>query len=576
MEEHSLYHSPHSLSSVVNLANTVGHQMNTEAPQPYISLTHLVRGAVISLLAYWILYSIIMPVTIWDAHAYNLARLLIVQFGGLFGNSVWNDYRQMAFTWTFDAIHYPFLFLKWGYALPSFACFIGIMIIIFHLVKAAFDDRTAWYCCLALLALPTVIFQATSTKNDLGVVFAVGSWYYALWRFRQEGRTLFIFFAALSLGFTAGAKSSGVPLCLLLSLWTLWHLRRQWKCELRFVGFLALFITLFGSVEIYLNNYLLFQRPLGPANISSHQNHDGIVGTLANLTRYVLGSVNVGYEATNASSPLNRALENTARAILSTPALSNKGYRRGFGENDSSLIFSRVGEAGSDFGPLGFFGLVVSAFVLLFRFRNRILWRLSAAGFGSMLLSSYMTGWMPWNMRFLMLPFILFTLTLTIIVTQLKTAGGVWRTVLFCIAIFAATLIPLSRVNKPPQDIYLALADRDKVTTKQRRGMLEVIRELKSARECIGSNPVLLCGGQNSWVLPLLQTRGLTVIPCPHPTTRSIQNAASQYRSDIVYILLLNHPRDFEAPLTLLKRFAEGDTALFEWRPPVQPPHQQK
>jgi hypothetical protein len=279
----------------------------------------------------------------------------------------------------------------------------------------------------------------------------------------------------------------------------------------------------------------------------------------------------VGYEATNASSPLNRGLENTARVILRIPALSNKGYRRGFGENDSSLNFLRAGEAGSDYGPLGFLGLVVSAFVLFFRFRNRILWPMSGAGFGSLFLTCYMTGWMPWNMRFLMLPFILFTLVLTIMVTQLKRAGRVWRTVLFGLAIISATLIPLSWGNKPPKDIYLALADRDAVMTKERSGMLEVIRKLKSLRDRNGSNPMLLSGGQDSWVLPILQIRGLIVFPCPHPTRASIEKAARQYESDHVYILFLNHPRDFDAPLTLLTRFAERDTALFEWRPPNPP-----
>ena len=83
------------------------------------------------ILAYWALYAIVAPVTVWDSHTYNLARLLLAERGGLFGNELWNDHRQQSFVWAFDAVHYPLLKIAWGVALPSFLCFVGVLVVVF-------------------------------------------------------------------------------------------------------------------------------------------------------------------------------------------------------------------------------------------------------------------------------------------------------------------------------------------------------------------------------------------------------------------------------------------------------------
>jgi len=66
---------------------------------------------------------------------------------------------------------------------------------------------------------------------------------------------------------------------------------------------------------------------------------------------------------------------------------------------------------------------------------------------------------------------------------------------------------------------------------------------------------VLLSAGANSWVLPLLQMRDLTVIPAPHVNLPRIQQIAKQYHSDSVYILLLNYRLDTDCNATFDKDF---------------------
>ena len=516
------------------------------------------------LLAYWTAYAVVVPVTIWDSQAYNLARLLIANQGGLFGNPGWNADRQVAFPWGFDAIHFPFLSLGWGCALPSFACFIGLMVIVFRMVSGRFDARTAWYCCLAMLALPTVVFQATSTKNDLGVVFGIGCWVYALYRFQQEKLFRFLFFGAAGLGFAAGAKSTGVPFFILLSAYTVWRLRSDKRMVMRFLGVSLLSVVLLGSIETYWNNQRTFGNPIGTPHIVSHANHDGFAGTLANFIRYVIGSTDLGQDLVSPHSPFTARLETICRTILQTLHLENKGYRPDF--NDSNLEFVKNGwESGSAFGPLGTISLWLAVWILFTHPVRDVLWRLCLAGFGSLILLCATVAWMPWNMRFLMLPFLLFTLAGTIFLTGPGAWGILRRGGFLLVAVGAAVLFPLYSFNKTPRDLWCSVTDRRSMTLKERPAMSEIIDDLDARRKQIGRTPVLLSAGGNSWVLPVLQLRGLRILPSPQIDPSRIRQLAARDRCGFVYILALNRSLPEQRNLIPIKKYGETDSGLFLW-----------
>ena len=225
----------------------------------------VVPAAVVVLLTYWTVYSVVTPVTVWDSHTYNLARLLLARSDGLFGNELWNTPRQVAFPWSFDAVHYPFLawFRGWGVALPSYLCFVGILATVHQSVTEWRGPRTAWWCSLTLFALPTLMFQASSTKNDLAVVFGIACWFHA-WRWwRESGARAAPWWMAAALGFAAGAKSSGVLLAVLLGVFTLWQLRASRVRLAEHAVALALAALLLGSVETYVNNRIVYGYWLG-------------------------------------------------------------------------------------------------------------------------------------------------------------------------------------------------------------------------------------------------------------------------------------------------------------------------
>ena len=538
--------------------------MNEPTPLRSWTETPFVKGAAILLLTYWALYACVVPVTVWDAQTYNLARLKIAWFGGLFGNKAWNEERQVAFPWGFDAVHLPFLFLGWGYALPSFACFAGVMLIVFRMVREMFGERSAWYCCLAMLALPTLVFQATSTKNDMAVLFGVSCWVYALWRIRSNRSAGLLFLAALALGFATGAKSTGVPLLVLLASATIWRLRHDRQSVRCFLLFLLPCVILFGSVEIYVNNWLTYGHPLGPEHMQRHQNHDGIRGMLANFIRYTIGSINLGIDVANPKSPFPAKLADLCRAVLSITGLENKGYRWDF--NDSNMQFLKIGwEAASDFGPLGTLSLATAGFVFLTRPGKDVLWRMTLAGFAWILLVSVTTAWMPWNMRFLLLSFVLFALVTAILLTSDAAQGWLGRLFLLVVCLFSAVAFPWYSLNKGPKDLWSSVADRSAMSTKEHPTMLEILRDLGARTAEIGRAPVLLYGAGNAAVLPVLQLRDLRVIPSPQIDESHLRRVSSENGGRALYILTLNQPLIPECHATLVKKYQEPDSALYSW-----------
>src|SRR5688500_319226 len=92
----------------------------------WLSCSVLITG-----LLYWLAWCLIAPVTNVDAQAYNLARLWVIDGDGLFFNRSYTSITQLIMPWAFDAVHYPFVRLGYGYGLPSFLCLLGIMAILF-------------------------------------------------------------------------------------------------------------------------------------------------------------------------------------------------------------------------------------------------------------------------------------------------------------------------------------------------------------------------------------------------------------------------------------------------------------
>ena len=461
------------------------------------------KALIVSIIAYWGVYSLIAPVTNSDSQVYDLARLSIAERAGFWQATAWNSVRQVIFPWTFDAIHYPFLKIGWGTALPSFFAFLGLLVIMFELVAPRFGSKVGLWSILILLAMPTLMLQATTSKNDLAIAFGAGCWLYSLVRFRRNQSKFFLFTAALSLAFTVGCKTSALPICAILTVTTGWLLRGQFRNALWFTLFLGPLLLLFGSIETYVLSWRVYRDPLGPTQfVHAHANQDGIRGATANFIRYYMATVSSGIDGVDCRSGLPGFLEEKCRWLLGNLGLRNAGCRVDF--NDTNMPFLKDGsDSGSDYGIVGFLALIVSS-IMIWRARFRKLyWILDFLGFTLLAFTCLTIVWMPWNLRFLCLTFILFGLSLAILIFESPSDRSCKQVTLGLIIIWSAISLPLHCGQRRPLDFWNAFFARMDLSLKQRWEMKQVYDDVIRLR-MNDAAPWFLVAGENAWTLPFL------------------------------------------------------------------------
>jgi Dolichyl-phosphate-mannose-protein mannosyltransferase len=502
IKELSVRHSPGVVGRIFNLPDMADDALKAK-PVPVFFSEGSLKALIVSILAYWGVYALIAPVTNSDSQVYNLARLSVAERAGFWQATAWNSVRQVMFPWTFDAIHYPFLVIGWGSALPSFLAFLGLLIIIFELVAPRFGSKVGLWSILILLAMPTLMLQATTTKNDLVIAFGAGCWLYSLVRFRRKQNTFFLFTAALSLAFTIGCKTSALPICAILTLATGWLLRKQLRSALWFALLFGLLLLLFGSIETYILSWQVYHEPLGPTQfVSAHTNRDGIRGAAANFIRYYMASISSGIDGVDCRSGLPQFLEEKCRLLLGSLNLRNAGCRVDF--TDANMPFLKDGsDSGSDYGLVGFLALLVSSVVIWRPSYRKLYWILDFLGFTLLAFTCLTIVWMPWNLRYLCLSFILFGLSLAMLIFESPNDRSWKQVTLGLIIIWSAISLPLHCGQRRPLDFWNAFFARTDLSLKQKWEMRQVYDDVLSLR-MNNKDSWFLVAGENSWTLPFL------------------------------------------------------------------------
>jgi hypothetical protein len=525
----------------------------------------ILRVLLLFLILYWGVFAFVTPVTDWDSHTYNIARIPLALMGGLFGNPYWNDARQAAFPWSFDALHLPFYWFGGGTSTPSYLCFIGTLAIVWTIVNSYRGADTATLCALAMFAIPTFVYQATSSKNDWAVVFGVACWFYFLWLYNRSPTKWLLWGLACSLGFTAGVKSAGLPLTILGALMTFYVLRRNLRYALQFSAALLLALVLWGSVETYVNNVYLYGYPLGPEELMTNKNTDGVRGGMANAIRYTFSSVNFGADEKGAEF-----LTRQGRHALQILRLRDLGYRSDLSDSDFLVLKKGWGGA-SDFGLLGFLALVGSVCILLRGAWRTAEWRLATGGFLNFGIVCISIGWTPWCLRYLMLSFLLFLLAGILSLQGLYLGRKPWPGWLLCVAILHGIAVyPLFSYNKSPRDLWTAIARREDATFKEKPGMQEVFDGVQNAVFEKKMAILFLHAGGNSWVLPFFQIEKLQMIPRPTIKEIPVVTGDMLHAGESAGLLVLNRSLkpDKGTGWSMYQRFAEPDTALYLWQNP--------
>ena len=97
---------------------------------------------------HWVVYGLAAPVTTCDSDTCNLDGLLLAERGGLLGNQLGNDLRQVIFPWSIDAIHYVPVKPDWGVSIPSSGCSAGFVIIVFKIAGKSDVEDLGWMSAL--------------------------------------------------------------------------------------------------------------------------------------------------------------------------------------------------------------------------------------------------------------------------------------------------------------------------------------------------------------------------------------------------------------------------------------------
>jgi Dolichyl-phosphate-mannose-protein mannosyltransferase len=509
------------------------------------------KAFIISILIYWGASALLLPVTTWDCQVYNLGRLIVAERAGFWQAEAWNSIREVTFPWTFDAVHYPFLKTGWGFGIPSFVAFLGLLVIIFHLVRPKFGEHAALWSILTLLSMPTLMLQATTTKNDIAIVFGVACWVYSLVRFQRSRNRFFLFAAALCLAFIAGSKNLGLGIFAIAAVATGWLLRRQFRSLLSFVFFLGPLLLLFGSIETYVLSWRLYRDPVGPKQFVTDQlNGDGPRGAVANFFRYYMANISIGIDGVDCYSGFPSFVQKECRVVLGSLGLEDAGCRRDY--RDANLPFLKNGfDSGYDFGVVGCLALFVSSCVICRPKWRDVRWSLSATGFVVMLPVCMAIAWAPWNVRYFCLSFALFGISLALLVFSAPHDRSWLQLGLGVIIVWSAISLPLHCAQRRPFDLWSALFAREEVSLGQRPEIIPVYNDVLNLR-ANRADRWFLVASENSWTLPFLQAKMEWQLT---PQWEQVKARLAKGEQNDSYALILDSPLPQDLPIEIVKKY---------------------
>jgi hypothetical protein len=450
-------------------------------------------GSVLALgLLYWLAWCLVAPVTNGDSQVYNLARLWVIDRDGLFFNRSYTWTPQLIMPWSFDAVHYPFVRLGYGYALPSFLCLLGIMAILFTWARERGDAADGLRACVGLLAMPMVVMQATTTKNDLVVAFCLVCWIEALRRHAGRPTRGTVLLAALALTFVAGSKLTGLLYAGAAVAVSLWFLRRRPSDVAWFMGGGAVMFALIGSLEIYVNNLLQFGDWRGdPLLYQYNSNRDGWRGFLANELRYAASVFDLQLLPPDLLHRIALLKFRVCQRLLEALHLQGLGFMSlpWRPTNDSSLLrlmAARDGtESRSTYGIIGALLITAGPVVVAARRRLDFPAALFLAGVAAHVLLALRLGWDPANLRYFVAAACLAWAGMSLLVISARHRGvALGFTVLVAAC---AVLVPFS-VTRSPAQLAVAFHDRDALLPDFTRQMIARAKTWKRD----GELPVIL------------------------------------------------------------------------------------
>lgn len=150
--------------------------------------------------------------------------------------------------------------------LINWAAFLLAGLLAFELARRFFPRASAWLAAALFLAVPTVLWEASTAYNDLGLALYTGLGIFALMRYAQTRGRQWLALSAITLGLALAVKhlalfalALSVPL---LALW-LWRADRKLWPALRSAALIGL-CALLVPLPWYLRSFLASGNPFFP------------------------------------------------------------------------------------------------------------------------------------------------------------------------------------------------------------------------------------------------------------------------------------------------------------------------
>jgi len=472
---------------------------------PKDSILFLSKISALGIWLYWFIYALVAPVTLWDSHVYNIARVKIADIAGIFNNPFWNSTRQVEMPWGFDVLHLIFVKIQFGYDLPSFACFTGLSLIMFEIIKDEVSIEAAWSSVLMLMTMPCLMYQATSTKPDIGVLFTLSCWYYSVLKYRKNNDTGYVILMALALSLGSGMKQTGLMHLPITGLVSLYILRKDYhNLKLFLISFFILFI-LYSNFEVYFINYKYFGNYLGnPDDIKMSANMDGLKGACATFIRRLFENSGFEYIFYKSADSFFNFWSYVCVQTLNILRLRDLGYclSNDIKFSDSNLRFISNGqEASTDFGLLAGISIWFSLFTVLKSFFVKTYGRiLSISALGSLFLFSYFSTYGPYSNRYCLIPFTISSIALIkLVYTHCNDKTKYCFSILLCLA---AIIPPLISYNKKPSDILRSIYDRSDMELAENYRLYPVFANLKELSKKGELKVLGVCTSGDGWIFP--------------------------------------------------------------------------
>ena len=364
------------------------------------------------------LQAVLLPPANWDSMTYNLARVMLFQQEKSLYLTEITTHRQAVFPVGSDILHHIFLrfYTDYGIGIFSFLAYVSIGLGTYALCRRYTSSQISLMATLVIISLPEVVYQSTSTKNDIITAATAIFCFLTVHRLLEKLTLTDVILLTLGLAFGISAKTSFLGFILPFSLFFGLLLLKKYKVgvlikliadnSLPFI-LLIIPIVILSQLWLFIHNHYFLGGWSGAETFTSiHKQSDGLKGAVANLVRYVFQSVHflklgdILFESISGLT-LSNTLQNTYDSWLQ-PLLGDAGIGKDF--TPAFNILWTPHEDLSWFGPFVFL-LVIPGIIYSILRGKKSLQTLSLTLMGYAVILCYKVVWMPWNGRFFSLFF---------------------------------------------------------------------------------------------------------------------------------------------------------------------------